>query len=346
MNTRFGINSFLGAAMLALGLSGCGGGGSASDASTAAPGPATGGTPPTTQPASEFVVFADVNNKLLKGPLDSSSWQPVADASSDQTKWAVVGLGKQLAIFNNAASANNALTIYDVVSGQALLNLAVPKNSFIAGPVFGDASQYLIRTYDATTGSDGNKAIIANFKTGAVISTISSGGIDAAVDALPDGRLYRINSKTGTISTSGADGVWTDIGKLNIPAGVMTVNWRLNHQGTKIAIDYSWQESTSDNRSDIWIADINGANQYRLTSDGYMGLPVWSPDDSKVAFRYDTLARFGATTGRCSYWYVPVQSREVKGLVYDQPHPVATQMRVNNGGVKDYSACKVLAWEK
>lgn len=297
-------------------------------------------------PSSEFVVFADASNKVLKGGLDNRPPQLLVDASSAETKWAVINSGRQLAVFSNTSRPTNAVTIYDMSSGRPVLTQPVPKNTFITGPVFGSGSQYLLRTYDARTAGDGNKAFVANLRSGAVEGTLASGGIQATIDTLPDGTLFRIHGKTGLISTHGPSGGWRDIGRLAIPAGVLTIHWRLNHQGTKIAIDYSWKDASSNDRSDIWIADIDGSNQYRLTRGGYMGLPIWSPDDSRVAFRYDTLARFGASTGRCSYWHVPVESRDVSGISYDQPHAVARQMKVNNGVSKDYSACKILAWEK
>jgi hypothetical protein len=194
--------------------------------------------------------------------------------------------------------------------------------------------------------SDGGQASIVNLKAGTVLGTVASGGFDTTIEALPDGRLYRINSKTGVISSSGSDGSWTDIGRLSIPAGTTVGNWRLNHQGNKLAIVYQWFSDAAASRSDIWTASADGSNQVRLTNQGFMGHPVWSPDDGKLAFNYDTTSMLGGLTGRCTYWQVPADAQNVTGISTDQPHAVATQMRVNLRGVKDYSPCNIVAWER
>lgn len=342
-----GATRVLTVTLIGLWLSGCGGGGG-SDAEASPNGPITNPTDPPPSMASEFVVYEDTSsNELLKGPLDSSSWKTLAAYRRGQDAWSRLASGRQLGVYRSASSQNDAITIYDVASGQATMTQEIPKNTVVAGPVFGSADQYVLRTYVGA--SDGGKAFIVNLKAGNVLATIASGGFDATIDALPDGRLYRINSKTGLISTSGADGVWSDIGRLSIPAGSTLGIWRPNHRGNKIAVVYKWFEGAAS-RSDIWVAGIDGSNPVRLTSQGYMGNPVWSPDDSKLAFNYDTTSSLagGGTgvTGKCTYWQVPATAQNVSGVFADQPHAVATQMRVNLHGVKNYAPCNVVAWEK
>jgi len=338
-----GAKGVLAATLLGLWLAGCGGGGG-SDAEASPSGPITNPTDPPPTVSGDFIVYEDTaSNELLKGPLDSSSWKTLASYRRGQDGWSRLASGQQLALYRSASSQNDALTIYNVATSQVVLTQEVPKNTVVAGPVFGNPDQYLLRTYVGA--SDGGKAFIVNLKAGNVVNTIASGGFDATIEALPDGRLYRINSKTGIISTS-ADGVWADVGRLSIPAGATVGNWRLSHNGSKIAVVYQWFSEAAASRSDVWVAGIDGSNQYRLTNQGFMGRPVWSPDDSKLAFNYDTTSMGGGVTGRCTYWQVPANAQDVTGISTDAQHAVATQMRINLRGVKDYSPCNVVAWEK
>lgn len=347
MNVSLGARKLIATTWLGLLLAGCGGGGSSGSNVEATPSnpPVTGTTPPpTTTPSTEFLLYEDLTAaKFLKGPLDGSSSQPFADYDNREQTWSRFASGKQLGIFRPASSTTRTLSVYDTSSGQVVLTQDVPRNSVVAGPVFGNADHYVLRTFEGT--SDGNKAFVVNLKTGTVVDTLTSGGFDTTIDALPDGRLYRIHDKTGAISTSGANGAWTDIGQLSIPTGWQITGWRLNHQGTKVAINYTFT-GTAERKSDVWVANIDGSAQSRLTSQGDMNHPVWSPDDSQIAFLYDTLSRLGATTGHCSYWQVAADARDIAGIVHDQPHATARQMRVNMGGIKDFSACNIVAWEK
>jgi len=158
-----------------------------------------------------------------------------------------------------------------------------------------------------------------------------------------------ISRKTGAISIGSADGRWTGAGNLAIPANLGILSWRLNHQGNKLAIVYALNSSGSF-KTDVWVANIDGSNPYRLTDVGHVAHPVWSPDDSRIAFSYDTLSHMvgglpGSATGQCSYWNAPAEARDVSGLVKDQRHAVARQMTVNFSGIKNYPACNIVAWE-
>lgn len=336
------------ATLIGLWLAGCGGGGGAR-AEASPNGPITSPSEPPPSASSSVVVYEDITSmELLKGPLDSSSWKTVAAYRRGEDAWSRLAQGRQLAVYRSASARNDAVTIYDLASGQIVLTQEIPKNTVVAGPVFGRADQYLLRTYVGA--SDGNQAFIVNLRAGHVLSTMPSGGGDMTIEALPDGRLYRIDSKTGVIAISAADGVWQTVGRLSIPAGTTIGNWRLNHQGTQIAVPYQWFTGASASRADVWIANIDGSGQYRLTHQGFMNLPVWSPDDARVGFNVDTTASLAGggvgVTGKCSYWHVPVAARNVSGVAADQPHPVATQMRVNLHGVKNFGPCNVVAWEQ
>lgn len=344
---KTGAKSALATAMVGLWLAGCGGGGS-SDAVASPNGPITNPIDPMPTASADFVIYEDsASSELLKGPLDSSSWQTFTSYRRGQDAWSRLASGKQLALYRSASSQNDAVTVYDVASGQVVLTQEVPKHTVIAGPVFGNPDQYLLRTYVGA--SDGGKVFVVNLRAGNVLNTLASGDFDTTIDASPNGRLYRVNGKTGTISTAGPDGVWTEIGRLFPPAGSTIGSWRLNHQGNRIAVVYQWFSSGAASRSDVWVADIDGSNQARLTNQGYIGQPVWSPDDSKLAFRLDVSSGIPGSTGSggaCTYWQVPATARDVSGVSNGQQHAVATQMRINLHGVKNYAPCNVVSWER
>lgn len=356
MKASIGAKGLVATGLLALWLCGCGGGGGSSDAqaSPSTPPPTGTNTPPSVQPAGDFVVFEDSNaGSFIKGPLDSSSWAKLADFKKGVNTLTTLASGGQLAIYQAVDAANESVSIYDVKSGQRIATQKIPKGTVVAaGPLFGKPELYLLRTFTTTaTGfTDGNVAFVADLKAGTVNNTLASGGKDAHITALPDGRLYRIDKNTGAISTSDATGAWQPLGTLTFPANRTLGEWRVNHQGTKIAVQYDAKVS-GGLKSDLWVANIDGANQYRVTNDGNIYGPVWAPDDSKLAFQFNTLSSMvggssDAATGQCSYWYVPAESRDVSGLVKGQPHAVAKQMNANQSGVKDFPVCNLVAWEK
>jgi hypothetical protein len=293
----------------------------------------------------EFVIYEDTaSGELLKGPLDGSGWQTFAPYRRGQDGWSRLAAGRQLALYRSASARNDTVTVYDVASGQAVLRQEVPKHTVVAGPVFGNPDHYLLRTYVGA--SDGGRAFVVDLRAGKVLNTLPTGGFDTTIEALPDGRLYRVHAKTGAVSIAGADGAWSDVGRLSPPAGATIGNWRLSHQGKQIAVVYQWFSAGAATRSDVWIANIDGSNPHRLTHQGYMGHPVWSPDDSRLAFNYDTSSMLGGLTGRCTYWQVPANAQNLSGISADQPHAVAAQMRVNLHAVKNYSPCNIVTWER
>ena len=68
------------------------------------------------------------------------------------------------------------------------------------------------------------------------------------------------------------------------PGGVTASTPSVSHDGTRIA--YSQQNSGSD--YDIWVMNIDGTNQHRITADpAYEDHPTWSPDGARIAFTRD-----------------------------------------------------------
>ena len=306
--------------------------------------------PPPAPSGGDVVVYVDsVAGGLLKGRLDSSSWTKIAAFKQGKHSMTPLASGRQLAVYEDIDSQNESVTVFDVGTGQPLFAQRLPRNTVVeAGPVFGKPSHYLLRTITGT--SDDNQAFIVDLKAGSVAATFASGGLDNGYAALPDGRLYRISKKTGAIAIGSAPGTWTDSGRLAIPANLSILSWRVNHQANKLAIVYALNSSGTF-KTDVWVANIDGSSPYRLTNLGHAAHPVWSPDDNRIAFSYDTLSDMvgglpGSATGQCSYWNVPTDARDVSGLVKDQQHAVARQMTVNFSGIKNYPACNIIAWEK
>ncbi len=338
------LRTFVLTALCGAWLWGCGGGGSGSQAQAA---PAA---PPQALPTSEFAVYVDgLADSLLKGALDSSSWSRIAEFKSGTHALTPLAAGRQLAVYQTRDAQNTVVNVYDVRSGQALWSQVLPRNTVVeAGPVFGNASHYLLRTITGT--SDGNKAFVVDVRAGSIVSTFASGGLDDQYAALPDGRLLRVSKKSGALAVGSADGTWASMGSLAIPTGLSISSWRLNHRGDRLAVVYALN-TPGTFKTDVWVASIDGSGQYRLTDLGHAGAPVWSPDDSKLAFTYDTLSDAvgglpGSATGQCSTWYAAADSRGISGLVKDQPHNVARQIKVNFSGIKEYSTCDIFAWEK
>ncbi|GGY61453.1 hypothetical protein GCM10011613_01060 [Cellvibrio zantedeschiae] len=301
----------------------------------------------------EFILTPDMTlGKLIKGDVKGERWEEFAPYRKGDDTFSLLAAGRQLAIFpKNTSTRTETVNIYDVSSGQLLVTQQIPKRTVISGPVFGNHDFYLLRTFVGA--SDGDKMFVANLRTGDIIRELSSGGSDNTIDTLADGRLYRIHDKTGLISISGPDGKWADIGRLAIPAGQQIGLWRINHAGNKIAVYYLWRNSATALMGDVWIANIDGSNHYRLTNQGYMTHPVWSPDDSRVAFKYDTTSNMvggglggAGGTGKCSYWQVPVGAKDVSGIAYGRPHNLAKEILINMGGVAHFPVCSLVAWEK
>jgi hypothetical protein len=307
---------------------------------------------PSLQAQAEFVIVPDISAaRMLKVALDGSGQQALAPYRKGTDSYSRLGAGRQLAIYRSATQATDKVTIYDLATAQPRFEQDVPKNTDMSGPVFGQADLYLLRTF--TGASDGNRLFVADLRSGSIAHTLASGGPDSTIDALPDGRLYRIHNTSGRISVSGMDGRWADIGQLSIPPRHKIGTWRLNHAGDKIAVYYHWRTSASTQMADIWIADMNGTNQYRLTQQGHMSHPVWSPDDRRVAFKYDTTSTLvgaglggGGLTGKCSYWQVPVEASNVSQVSHGRPHAVAREIRIHIGGVPDLPVCTLVAWER
>lgn len=334
---------------LVLLLVGCGGGGTVPVADAKPPVVADSGF----AGGKEFVLFSnDSWQSLSRSTIDGKLGEPMYKVAwSKKVPIQLVNGGLRYFYFESVPGEDDKVTLYDTRTMKALATQRVPPNSDFAGPLFGSPNTFLVRTFTGET--DNGIAAVVDFAQGKVLGTLLTGGVKETIKALPDGRLYRINKDTGRIAVASADGQWATIGYLQIPAGRSIGLFEISHRGDRIALYYSYVDDHRIVRGDVWVANIDGSQQVRLTKQGDMFAPRWSPDDSRIAFQYDNLSSStggglgGAdVSGGCSYWYVPANAQEVSGIVHGQPHPVATQIWVTDGIRSPSYACYVAGWVK
>ena len=117
-----------------------------------------------------------------------------------------------------------------------------------------------------------------------------SGGHDADIHWMKNtivftanNSIYKINSD-GTnikkITTPPRAGEW---GNANLPFG--DYDPRLNHKGTQIAFERLENDSSPHGNYNIYVIDIDGLNETRLTHNWYsQGIVSWSHADDKIAY--------------------------------------------------------------
>jgi hypothetical protein len=298
------------------------------------------------------LLFLDAYKHLSGSTPDGKSGQELTPfALGDKEGLQMLAAGRKYALFRHTSKDRDTVFIHDTATHQLEYTQEVPVNTDIAGPLFGDPDTFMLRTFVGAT--DKNSAFIVKLRAGKLLGTISTQGFKDSIRALPDGRLYRINDDSGRIAVAAADGGWRDIGALQIPPRLKISDWRISHRGDKLAIMYGSVDSGGVYRSDIWVANIDGSGQYRLTSQWDMMYPRWSPDDRYVAFQFDTTSSLinpaglggAGLYGHCSYWYAPVEASNVSGISYGKAHPIARQMYVKKSGREMADTCTLLAWE-
>jgi hypothetical protein len=297
-----------------------------------------------------FVLFRDFYGTLTRSSLDGRSGQELAITGLPNVPlgnyFQPLDAGRKFAIFMPKSKDLETVSIHDASTARLLFSQDIPVGTDITGPLFGDADKYLLRT---TVGSsDGNQAFIVNLRTGTLLGRVSTQGVKDDIRALPDGRLYKINGQTGRIMTAGADGQWRDLGALQVPVGMRIGVWTVSHRGDRIAIVYTRFDKSNFDWSDVWVANLDGSGQYRVTQQGLFNYPLWSPDDSHLSVRMDTmgsLTTLGRVRGDCGNWQLPAQARDVTGLQFGVPHPVAREILVSTGGRPTMTRiCKIAAW--
>jgi len=306
---------------------------------------------PASDAASGHVLFRDALGALVISTPDGRSAEVLSSRLDDKVRIAVLAAGRQYAVFRAKSSRLDTVAVYDMATARLQYSQDVPAHTDIAGPLFGDPDTFLLRTFVGAT--DNGKAFVVNLRTGALLGTLTTQGTADSIEVLPDGRIYRINGKSGRIAVAGADGEWRELGMLQPPPGLKIGTWKLSHAGDRLAVSYGWVDRIGVYRSDIWVARIDGSGQYRLTDQWDMKFPLWSPDDRRIAFQVDTRSSMvgaglqgGGLTGHCSYWHVPAETTGVSGIASQKAHPVATEFLVSAEGASASRICKVVGWER
>ncbi|HVL02471.1 MAG TPA: hypothetical protein VM553_21775, partial [Dongiaceae bacterium] len=167
---------------------------------------------------------------------------------------------------------------------------------------------------------------------------------DLFVDWLPDGRLLRVTA-SGQITASAIGGATQALGALDIPDGREIHRMWVNAQGTQLALRLvTLAVDGSIDRSDLWIADIDGNNLGQLTDTGISNYAKWSPDGRHIAFDTDTglTCNGGGCVGQCSLWYVDADARKVLAL---ESSGDAEHFRVKDSkGNQATLGCELQAW--
>lgn len=299
------------------------------------------------------LLFLDAYKHLATSALDGKTGRELTAYEMGQGEGVqMLAAGRKYALFRHTSRDRDTVSIHDTATHQLEFSQEVPRNTDIAGPLFGDPETFMLRTFVGAT--DKNTAFIVHLRAGKLLGTVTTQGFKDSIRALPDGRLYSINSDTGRIAVAAADGAWRDIGALQVPPRLKIIDWRISHRGDKLAIAYGHNQDGGALRSDIWVANIDGSGQARLTSQWDMLYPRWSPDDRYIAFQFDTTSGLinpaglggAGLYGRCSYWYAPVEARDVTGIAYGKPHTMARQTYVHRNGRDMADTCTLLAWER
>lgn len=298
------------------------------------------------------LLFLDYARHLARSSSDGRSGEVLTPFTlGDEEGLQMLAAGRQYALFRHKTRDRDTVFVHDTATHRLEFSQEVPANTDVVGPLFGEPETFMLRTFIGAT--DRNTAFIVNLRTGTLLGTLTTQGSKDTIQALPDGRLYRINDDSGRIAVAAADGAWRDIGALQIPQGLKIGAWRISHRGDRIAISYGRVDDIGVYRSDIWVAGIDGSGQYRLTNQQDMKQPRWSPDDRQVAFQFDTRSSVvgagfhgAGLTGHCSNWRVPVASANVSGISHGRAHPVASQMFANVDGRPMSDLCRIIAWER
>jgi hypothetical protein len=326
----------LGAAMLGLMLTACGGGGGGGDDD--------GGNPPPPPPVGLEGRLWHTNYALdfLDGTQIASAEGDMPQAvTNDLPAWPWAD-GSQYATADWDTSDDETTVTLSATGSNAVLHRIVFEG-YLRGIKPSPVSKDVIL---ATWGEDSVSPAVYVFYNMATRTVLDVFDVDeASLNWLPDGRYIRITDN-GAISTGTVGGSRQAAGSFAVPGGGWAVNnvW-VNPQGTQMVLQLWIKLNTGTiDRSDLWVANLDGSAAGRLTNTGLTSYGKWSPDGAHVAFDVDTglTCGGGGCAGSCGLWYAESTARAVLALPSSGD---AEKFTVKNSRGEERSlGCELLAW--
>jgi hypothetical protein len=305
---------------LAAGLHGCGGGGG---------GGVVDPPPPSGGPSGHLWYHNTSSAKTYIGLASASEAERLLTSDDGPLAWPD---GSQYLEYEVGSSGTDLLTIKATDSGATLYQVELPTFCGLVTP--SPVDKHVVSTQCYTRSSDPQWFFfVIDVASQAVLHSEAETGRRYRHEWLPDGRTARFHDETGEISVASVGGTWQVLGNLSVPSNTRLANVSVNPQGTQVAVafrDYSdYANEVLGSNSDLWVANLNGSGQARVTLDGNTYGALWSPDGKYLSFDVDTTSCDGGgiCQGTLSAWYTAATSRNLSTVVSGVTHPQATQFR-------------------
>ncbi|HSI59251.1 MAG TPA: hypothetical protein VLA16_16940 [Ideonella sp.] len=255
-------------------------------------------------------------------PMDASTQPRRLTADADPHPWPD---GSQYAEYTlGSDGVTDSLRILSAGDGSTLHQLTMPNFSgseLRASPA--SKTTFLSKAYASSLDDEG-EMLVVDAATARVIHSEPALVKVQKFRWLPDGRLLRLNAESGEVALAAVNGSWQAAGRVAVPGGQVVRQIEINPQGTQMALV---MKNTAGSAADAWVAQLDGSQLQRVTSDTATNQVYWSPDGQRLLFDYDDSSCVGRTcTGSCQLWYAPADARNLTGL-YNTEHPVATRVR-------------------
>jgi Tol biopolymer transport system component len=311
---------------LAASLHGCGGGGGGD-------GSGGGGVvdppPPSGGPSGHLWYYNISSDKTYIGLASAGEAEKFLTNDSAPLAWPD---GSQYLEYEVGNSGTDLLTIKATASGATLYQVELPTFCGFVSP--SPVDKHVVLTQCYTRSSDTQWVFfVIDVASQVVLHSEAEAGRRYKHEWLPDGRYARFHDETGEISVASVGGAWQVLGKLSVPSNTRIADVSVNPQGTQVAVTFRdylyYADEVLGSNSDLWVANLNGSGQARVTLDGNTYRAVWSPDGKYLSFDVDTSSCNGGgeCQGKASAWYTAATSRNLSSVVSGVNHPQATQFQ-------------------
>ncbi|EHR71447.1 hypothetical protein BurJ1DRAFT_2618 [Burkholderiales bacterium JOSHI_001] len=327
----------------------CGGGGGSSSPD---PNGNAGGTDqqPANNTLSGHLLYSTSvpTDQTYLGSADASSIEIAVTSDPDPVAWPDAS---QYLEYTLGGAGTDQINVFNSANRQLLYQVQVPSfcGRLRASPV--SKTQVLGQCF---------QSLLSNQGILVVIDLAGSSLVHSEPDQpkrykyrwLPDGTVLRVHDETGAIAKATVGGAWQTLGQLSVPSNRRVQALEVNVQGTRLAMtfrEYSdFANETPSTVADLWVANLNGSAQERVTSNGNVYAVQWSPDGSKLAFNVDTSSCGDASAcgGTSSWWVAASSARNLQSLVAGVAHASAAQLqrRFPSGNVTPLVGTDLMAW--